>query len=1396
MKSKRFKDKIKPTTHPRDEIMGDLLHDVPVPMWLYDPVTLYFLDVNRAAIERYGYSRKEFLKMTVADICPKGTVGPARDSAKRTTTERPRRSHHKAKDGGIISVKVTSRRLHIGVRDVILSVVTETPVRGKAASPATDDGSLDRYLFEQSPTPMLIYSEKDLKILAVNEAFLVNSGYTREEAAGLLLTDLYEENDRKAVTELVRKLKGGVFKGETRNVRKDGTVATVESYSHSITYEGQAARAVVIHDISEQKLIEKMLRDSERRLSRAESVAHMGFLDWDLKTNRIYLSDEARRIHGIDVQEGLVTPDLVARVVHPDDFDRVNSNLERAATDTKPYDIDHRIIWSDGTVRWVHAQAQLLKNAEGEPERLLGTVVDITDRKFAEEALRQSEERYRSLFENNLAGVFQTSADGMVLDCNDAFAQLFGLRSKDDIKGRLAKEFYPSPADRRKYLRLLVEQGQLRNFEYLRRRDDGTLFWTMENVRLVRSPDGTPLRLEGTIIDISERKKAERELQESRERYRRLFDDHTAMKFIIDPETGAVLDVNESTVRFYGWSREEFKRMTIRDINVIEAEELQTAFEKAVSNSQDRFELRHRLADGSTRDVEVFTSKIETQGKAILESIVHDITERKEAEEAMIESERRYRRLITFLSDPVYIHVDGRISFANDAMCRLLGAADPSELIGRSIFEIIHPDSHEIVKQRLPLVFGGQLAPIIEEKFVRLDGTSVDVEVSAVAIEWQGATGVQVMARDISARKEAEERLRVSDEIIKRVNSLILIADADGQIIYASPSVKSILGFEPEEVMGDGWWRLTQWDDSQEFRNIAAAARGEIPVAELPYESRVRSKDGKSHWILWQDAKGIDRELIGVGQDITDRKRAEEALVTSERKYKDIFESAPLGVYQSTFEGRFITCNSELAKMLGYGSPEEMIGLDMGTDVYFDEGERNALIAKYELRGFIADLEIRWKKKDGSLVWIQLNSRAIKDAAGKTLRFEGFVRDVSEQKRAKEQLRQTETRRRELELELIQAQKLEGLGTLASGIAHDFNNLLGVIIGHASLLDRAFVDGQVGYKKNVDAILKASTRGAGLVRQMLTFARKTDVMIESVPLNDLVGEIVRFIRETFSKTISVETHLAPALPSIDADATQVHQILLNLCVNARDAMPDGGTLTISTGKEDRREWLIRHPKATAAAYVVLTVADTGLGMNEETQRRIFEPFFTTKEFGKGTGLGLSLVFGIMESHNGFITLRSQPGQGTTFRCYFPLPDRAAELRAIREADLENIPGGNETILVVEDEEMLRELLSAILEPKGYELLLAEDGERGLAIYRENRDRIQLVLSDLGLPKFGGEELFARLKEVNPDIRFILSSGYMEPGTKVELLTKGVREILPKPYNPNEVLLSIRRALDG
>lgn len=674
----------------------------------------------------------------------------------------------------------------------------------------------------------------------------------------------------------------------------------------------------------------------------------------------------------------------------------------------------------------------------------------------------------------------------------------------------------------------------------------------------------------------------------------------------------------------------------------------------------------------------------------------------------------------------------------------------------------------------------------------RKDCSVFPAEISLKPIVIEGKTYYQGILRDISELKRAEESLREREAMLResqrvgRIGSYVL--DIQTSRWTATEALDDIFGLVPTEERNiETWEKLLHPDDRREMMQYL---RNDVIAARKPFDREyriVRLTDGAERWV-WGKGElefgddGLPRAMIGTIQDVTERRRTEEALRASELKYRDIFTWAPIGIYQSTKDGRILMANESLTRMLGYEKSEELRKLSMDTDIYFSAADRKAVIEKYDRAdvGFASNLPVRWKKKDGSPIWVSLTAHTVRNATGKMLYYEGFVHDITEQKTMEEQVRQ--------------AQKLESVGTLASGIAHDFNNILGIIIGHISLVKRN-ASGQKALLASAESISKAADRGAMLVRHLLTFARKTESFVESVQVNDIILELTKLMEETFPKSIAVSHYLAADLPLIQGDATQLHQVVLNLCVNARDAMPTGGILSIATDDVSLETAQKRFPGADAARYIRIVITDTGTGMDEITKRRIFEPFFTTKGPGKGTGLGMSIVYGIMESHGGFIDVDSIVGTGTTFTIILPVPTAPAGGAKIVAAE-EQIPGGTETILIAEDEEMLRTVLQTSLEQCGYKVLVAVHGDEALRMYKDHANEIALVISDMGLPALTGDLLYLALKGINPAVKMILSSGFIEPEMKAKIMKSGVNEFIQKPYVPSEILTTIRRVLDS
>jgi PAS domain S-box-containing protein len=496
----------------------------------------------------------------------------------------------------------------------------------------------------------------------------------------------------------------------------------------------------------------------------------------------------------------------------------------------------------------------------------------------------------------------------------------------------------------------------------------------------------------------------------------------------------------------------------------------------------------------------------------------------------------------------------------------------------------------------------------------------------------------------------------------------------------------------------------------------------------------------------------------------------------SEERYRRFVTEDFTGMLVMRTDGQIVTCNPAVAAIFGFDSTEEAAAANF-FGFLRNRQDGVELLETVRHHGMVDRHELEMTQRNGDPVYVV--ARLIGNFRG---------RDLTEL----HVYLFNDTKRKRLEQQLVQAQKMEGLGTLAGGIAHDFNNILAIILGYTNKLESSRAKPSE-FPGAIKVIKEAVDRGAALVQQLLTSARQTEARFSSVDLNTLLRELDRMLEATFPKTISFNLELSPDLPLITADKSQLHQVLLNLCVNARDAMPDGGTLTLSTAITPGSELTEAFSGVTAEHYACIRVRDTGVGMTRQVKSHIFEPFFSTKERGKGTGLGLSVVYGVVNNHRGFVQVESEPGAGTTFIVYLPVQHAATEKVGADRAGgpQQNIP---HTILLVEDEEMLRELGVSILETEGFRVLAAKDGLEAVALFEQHSDEIGLVVCDLGLPRLGGREAFLKMKQSRPGVRAIVASGYLEPTIRSEMLKAGVIDTIQKPYDFNDLLAKIREVI--
>jgi PAS domain S-box-containing protein len=509
----------------------------------------------------------------------------------------------------------------------------------------------------------------------------------------------------------------------------------------------------------------------------------------------------------------------------------------------------------------------------------------------------------------------------------------------------------------------------------------------------------------------------------------------------------------------------------------------------------------------------------------------------------------------------------------------------------------------------------------------------------------------------------------------------------------------------------------------------------------------------------------------------------------AEEKYRSIFENAVEGIFQATPDQRLLTVNPSMARILGYDSPRELIAdfNATGRQLWINPDTTDQINAALNSTGIVEGLPIEAARKNGESIWLSLNLRLVKDEHGSTIYREGTIEDITARTEA-------ESRRKELEQQLRQSQKMEAIGQLAGGVAHDFNNLLTAINGYSSLaLQRANPDDRIrGY---LEEVKKAGERAANLTRQLLAFGRKQMLKPITLNLNDVVSEMSKMLRRLIGEDICFDARFDPELKQIRADPGQIEQVLVNLVVNSRDAMPHGGTLTIETANfEIDHEFASRHLGLAPGKYVVLTVSDDGCGMDEKTKARIFEPFFTTKEKGRGTGLGLSTVYGIVTQSGGNVWVYSEPGDGTVFKVFLPQFQQECEAPTKPLIDLV-APRGSETILLVEDEDVVRGLARQILEQAGYHVLDAPGGDEAIRLCRELRGPIDLLLTDVVMPETSGREVAECLTKLRPATRVLYMSGYTDDAIVHHGVLDSDVEFIQKPFTPIALAQKVREVLD-
>ena len=1099
-----------------------------------------------------------------------------------------------------------------------------------------------------------------------------------------------------------------------------------------------------------------------------------------------YLSPSAQTL---GYEPGVLLGQMGVDYVHEDDKARVREAFGAvAAGDSLGSVGKFRFRHKDGSWRTLEAVTTSLLDMPA----VRGIVInsrDITDHELAGARSRSQERQLQAIVDSVTDIVMELDGEGRYLNIWTPDESRLARPRAELLGRRLDEVLQPDEAARFvEELRRVLRTGVREKHEFPITLADGE-HWCIGRLSRLPGIDGGPDTVCVGINDITDRKRAEQALARSEAHFRALTENASDIVTVVDRD-GIVIYESPSAVHHQGRPSEQvIGRPVFERVHPDDLADVTAAFQRLAEEpgkvSYLQFRFRHR--DDTWHS-------LETTGRNLLDDptvsgIVlntRDVTDQARAAEALKASETRFRALTENSMDVIAIlDAGGRLSYASPSAPRILGER-PGGVIGETIFDYVHPEDVARVREAFERAIASRDTAAIREqfRFRHVDGSWRRLEaVASNLLDVPAVRGLVVNCRDITERRVTEEALRESEarlrSLFEGIDDAIFVHDEEGHILDCNEAACRRLGYSRDELLR---MRTSEIDAPEFAAGSGARLAAQLECGQFAGEGVHLTRDGRRIPVDISSAviehRGR-RAVLAVMRDISGRKEAEAALRRSEAEYRGLIERLPLGIYRATHEGRLLAANAAFARMLGYDDPKEMLGRVTMQDVYADPEERARLMAEWG-PGADSALEVHWRRKDGAPLVVRLHVHAVRSVAGEHEFFEGLAEDVTEQ--------------RSLEAQFRQAQRLEAVGRLAGGVAHDFNNILTAITSYSELLlSNATPAGRKrGYAEEIHT---AAQRAGALTRQLLAFSRRQVLQVKVLDLNTVVRTLDRMLRRLIGEDVRLELELPEGLGPVRADPAQIEQIVMNLAVNARDAMPAGGRLTIETANVALDESYARaHRGIEPGRYVMLAIGDTGIGMDRETQSHLFEPFFTTKNPGEGTGLGLATVHGIIKQSGGSVAVESEPGKGSTFRIYLPRVDEQPE--GLGAPPVPWPVGGHETVLLAEDDASVRVVMAQALEEKGYQVLSASDGQMALQVADGHRARVHLLVTDLVMPGMTGRELSTALLSKRPDLRVIYMSGYADDAViRHGVLEEGIN-YLQKPFGPIDLARKVREVLDA
>ncbi len=1242
-----------------------------------------------------------------------------------------------------------------------------------------------RYFQIADKTNEAIFVIQDGWIKYANQKSSEIVGYSIEEAlASNAIETLVHPDDR----EMVAQYHAGRIQGdETHNryafriVCKDNRLRWVEMNSSLIMWEGRPAALCLMADITERKQAETTLLERERDFRSLLETIPDALVVYDEGGKVTFVNKAFEELYGWSQEELSGKP--LDNFVPPSEEQIARQSWERTLRGENVVFETWR--WTKkGKVLDLQLSTAILRDVEGKHTASIMIHRDITARKRAEEELQKSEQKYRQIFDYSPLGILHFDYEGTIAACNDNFVQIIGS-SREKLVGlnmiNDLKDFQIITAVKR------ALSGEIGHYEgeYASVTADKVIPVKVDFSPLLEE-SGTILGGIGIIEDITERKRAEDALRKGEEKYRLLAENTLDVIWQMDLDLRFTY-VNPAIFQVTGYTPDEWIGTRLAEhCDEENFRKIAQVVSEEISKGTDSW--------GAIIEAEMLKKSrqpfsVEIYGKIIfgknglpvaLQGITRDITERKRAEISLKETSTFLDTLLEAIPLPIfYKDTDGLFTGFNKAFEEFYGKPK-QELVGKSVFDIYPEELAKVYYAKDNELFRNPGIQIYNTPIK--DGRGVVHDIifhNSTYLDSQGhVLGLIGVILDVTEPNRIREELQRNEfrfsraEIIGRLGNWEI--DLSTKRVTASDGARRIYGVGQQELT---------LEDIREFP---------LPDFRSPLNEALRAliKDGTPYDIEFQIKRENDNQVIdihsiahydaekntvfGTIHDITNLRHAEES-------HKLLFEAMEhsaeaIIITDSTGTIQYVNPAQEIQS--GY-SRNELLGQtpnifrsDFHDDNFYDK------LWKTIKSGNVWSGRFVNRKKDGT---VYHEDATISPVYTKTRKLKNFVA-----------VKHDMTAHLKLSEQLFQAQKMEAVGTLAGGVAHDFNNLLQAILGYSELMLQRKKDGERDYA-DLQKIYQAGKRGADLVESLLTFSRKAETKYVPLNLNHEITQVQQLLSRTIPKTISMDLHLKGNLESIKADRSQIGQVLMNLGVNARDAMPDGGILTIETTNiRLDEEYCNTHPEAEPGSYVLLTVSDNGQGMDKKTVSHIFEPFFTTKETGKGTGLGLATVYGIVKQHGGHITCNSEFGLGTTFKIYFPSieKERDSETPTIEKP----IQGGTETILLVDDEEALRELGSTLLSEFGYKVITAGNGKEALGIYQNEGERISLVVLDLTMPEMDGKKCMQEILQINPNAKVVLASGHSESGLANGNVTGRAKAFVQKPCNMSQLLTTIREVI--